>query len=236
MGKIVRLCFLFLALGIAAENAQAQSILDLAQRYNLALKAFELRKSRSSLESVLRKGTLLSDKYEELEKLSDADYLRFEKKMRGFDVNREEILFVEPDRMFFLRLAKKIGTTADRSFFRLLIEIKPNNVWASYIEQQTDYSGCTIYGNGKLTKLYGKAQRFKRTYPWAYTSYVNDEISSILEAFDGHICACGSRDLVIKEFSLFVKTFPKDKKTPAIRKILDDLKVGKQFEFDCHSG
>ena len=210
--------------------------MDLAHRYNLALKAIELRKSRSSLESVLRKGTLLSDKYDELEKLSETDYLRFKKKMRGFDVNREEIIFVEPDRMFFLRLANKIGTTADRSFFRLSAEIKPSNVWASYIEQQTDYSGCTIYGNGKLTKLYGRALRFKRTYPRAYTSYVNDEINSILEEFGESLCACGSRDLVIKEFSLFVKTFPQDKKTPAIRKILDDLKAGKKFRFDCHSG
>lgn len=236
MGKIVRMSFLFLALCIAAEYAQAQSIMDLAQRYNLALKAFELRKSRSSLESVLRKGTLLSDKYEELEKLSETDYLRFKKKMRGFDVNREEIIFVEPDRMFFLKLARTIGTTVDTSFFRLLVEIKPNNVWASYIEQQTDYSGCTIYGNGKLTKLYGKALRFKRIYPLAYTTYVNDEIDSILEEFGESICACGSRDLVIKEFSLFVKTFPKDKKIPAIRRILEDLKAGKKFRFDCHSG
>ena len=210
--------------------------MDLAHRYNLALKAIELRKSRSSLESVLRKGTLLSDKYDELEKLSETDYLRFKKKMRGFDVNREEIIFVEPDRMFFLRLAKKIGTSADTNFFRLWAEIKPHNVWASYIDQQTDYSGCTIYGNGQLTKLYGKALRFKRAYPRAYTSYLDDEINSILEAFDGNICACGSRDLVIREFSLFIKTFPKDAKTPTIRNFLDDLKAGKKFRFDCHSG
>ncbi len=179
---------------------------------------------------------MLFDKYDELEKLSDTDYLGFSRKMRGFDVNREEIIFVEPDGMFFLRLAKKLGTNADTDFFRLLVEIKPHNVWASYIEQQTDYSGCTIYGNGKLTKLYGKAMRFKQVYPKAYSNYLKDEIDSILEKFAGNICACGSRDQVIKEFSMFVETYPKDKNTSTIQLVLNDLRKNKEFRFNCQSG
>lgn len=210
--------------------------MKLASQYRLALDEYESRKSRSTLESVFHKGTLMSDKYEELESLSERDYEELKQIMRGFDVNREEIVFVEPDTRFFLRLATRFGSAADRSFFRLLVEIKPNNVWASYFEQQTDYSGCTIYGNGKLTSLYGKATSFMHEYPKAYSNFIVAEIDGILENFDENICSCGGRSQVIREFSLFVRTFPNDSNTPKIRNVLTKLRGRKDFRFNCKSG
>jgi len=188
------------------------------------------------VESVVRKGKTVSEKLEEIEALSEADYALLEKKMRGFVVNRDEILFIEPDSKFFARLAETRGTKADMAFFALMPQIKPRNVWAAYIEQQTDVSGCTIYGNGALTGLYGKALQFKRAYPKAYASDINKEIAEILSEFTDGTCACGTRAGVEKEFRAFIKTFPKDKNTPAIKKRLANLKGNKDFRFNCESG
>ena len=94
---------------------------------------------------------------------------------------------------------------------------------------QTDVSGCTIYGNGVLTTLYGKALQFKKTYPKAYIKDVNEEIDKILEEFIEGTCACGNRNSVLKEFRLFIKTFPNDKNTPRIKKRLTKLAKDKDF-------
>jgi len=237
--KITFAVILFVTfLGTAASPAHSQnkSILQLADEYSLALRKYERQKSRTSVESVVRKGKAVGGKLEEIESLSAADYSLLEKKMRGFMVNREEILFIEPDLKFFARLAKTRGTKTDAAFFAVMREIKPENVWTAYIEQQTDVTGCTIYGNGALTRLYGKARQFKRAYPKAYVDDINEEIDEILTEFTGGTCACGGRAGVEKEFRAFIKTFPKDKNTPAIKKRLANLKKNKDFRFNCQSG
>lgn len=121
-------------------------------------------------------------------------------------------------------------------FFSLLNEIKPDSVWAAYIEQQTDFTGCTIYGNGMLTRLYGKALKYKKAYPKVFTKHIDDEISEILQAFSESSCACGSTNGVQKEFRLFIKSFPRDKNTPDIRKNLKDIIKRGDFRFNCKSG
>jgi hypothetical protein len=226
----------FSAIAVAPARSQNKSILQLADEYSLALKKYERQKSRASVESVVRKGKAVGEKLYDMESLSDADYALLEKKMRGFVVNREEILYINPDLKFFERLAKLRGTQADASFFALMRQIRPNDVWAAYIEQQTDVTGCGIYGNGALTRLYGKALQFKKTYPKAYVSDINKEISEILEELNEGTCACGTRAGVEKEFRAFIKAFPNDKNTPAIKKRLANLKKNKDFRFNCQSG
>ena len=156
--------------------------------------------------------------------------------MKGFVVNREEILFIKPDLKFFAQLSKTRGTKTDTAFFALTREIRPDNVWAAYYEQQTDVTGCTIYGSGALTSLYGKALRFKKTYPQAYVEDIDEEINEILRQFTDNLCACGGRDTVLKEFRLFIRTFPKDKNTPGIKKNLTKLQKRKDAGFNCQSG
>ncbi len=123
------------------------------------------------------------------------------------------------------------------AFFNFLGALKPDSVWSAYIEQQTDYSGCTIYGNGKLTALYGKAKQFRKQFPVAYASDVNEAINDIKETFTSDTCACRDSLSVIKEFELFINAFPKDAITPAVRKRLAEVK-GKRttFRFQCISG
>jgi hypothetical protein len=224
--------------GLSAADAysQTKTILALANDYSIALSNYQKQTGRSSIESLLRKGMLVDQQVSEIENLSVADYSSLEKMMKGFVVNREEILFVKPDLKFFAALAKVRGTNADIAYFSLMRQFRPEYVWAAYIEQQTDYSGCTIYGNGVLTKLYGQALDFKKNYPKAYNAEVNEEIDGILERFDEKGCACGSRTGVLREFRLFIRTFPNDKHTPKIRKALAKIERSKGFRFNCESG
>lgn len=216
--------------------SQDKSILNLADEYSLALKNYQAQKARSSVESVIQKGKAVAANLVEMENLSDADYSSLEKKMKGFVINRTEIVFVEPDLKFFATLSKTHGTKADIAYFTLMRQIIPDNVWAAYIKPQTDYSGCTIYGNGVLTSLYGKALQFKKTYPTSYTEDIDEEITDILSALTQSTCACGSRASVEKEFRLFIQTFPKDKNTPSIKERLANLRKNKDFRFKCVSG
>lgn len=233
----------FCVFAVSAVYGQNISIIALADEYSQAIRKFEKRKTRGNIESVYRKGQALTDsldpakRLDELEALSEADYAAVEKKMKGFVVNRNEIVFINPDVVFFKKLSKRLGTKADIAFFNLLGALKPDSVWAAYIEQQTDYSGCTIYGSGKLTALYGKAKLFKKQFPAAYASDVRREINDIKENFIMNTCACGERIGVIKEFQLFIDAFPKDEITPAVKKRLAEIKKNKSpFRFDCHSG
>lgn len=216
--------------------SQTKSILNLADEYSQALSNYQKQTSRSSVENVIRKGKLVAEKLDEMEGLSESDYALLEKKMKGFTVNRDEILFINLDSKFFAALSKTHGTPADNAFFSLMRQIRPENVWAAYLEPQTDYSGCTIYGNGLLTRLYGKALYFKKSYPKSYVSDINEEIDKILEEFPEAGCACGNRESVLREYRLFIKTFPTDKNTPTIRKRLAKIEKSKEFRFNCQSG
>lgn len=221
---------------VSSAKSQKKAILRLADNYSSALKNFQAGKSRASLENVLQKGEAVGEKLDDLENLSETDYRRLEKKMKGFLVNRTELVFIEPDLKFFSNLAAKRGTKADVAFFRLMREFKPDNVWASYIEQQTDITGCTKYGNGLMTSLYAKALQFKRNYPQSYASEINEEIDGIFSRFSDIVCACGDRNSVLKEFRLFIKTFPKDKNTRAVKKNLTTLVKSKDARFYCKTG
>lgn len=236
--KIFSITVLILLVGLTAATAHSQtkSILILADQYSLALSQYQNQTSRSSVESVIRKGKIVGERLDEMEALSDSDYSLLEKKMNGFTVNRDEILFIKPDLKFFAELSKTRGTPSDIAFFSLMRQIRPENVWAAYIAPQTDYSGCTIYGNGLLTRLYGKAKYFKKSYPKAYVSDINEEIDKILEEFPESGCACGNRESVLREYRLFIKTFPTDKNTQVIRKRLTTIERSKGFRFNCQSG
>ncbi|HEX8367060.1 MAG TPA: hypothetical protein VF604_00700 [Pyrinomonadaceae bacterium] len=238
--KVALVAGLFLIFCGAAASpvySQNKTILQLADEYSRTLGNFQARKSRMSIESLMRKGKAVAERLDELESLSEAEYALLEKKMKGFVVNREEVLVIEPDLEFFARLSGTRGTRADTAFFTVMREIKPDNVFRAYIEMQTDVTGCTNYGDGVLTSLYGKALQFKRAYPNAYAGEIDEEINEIPEEFiTDDICACGEREKVFREFRLFIRTFPKDKNTPEIKKNLATLQKRKDAGFNCRSG
>lgn len=240
MNLKIALVFLFITFCAAAASpvfAQDKIVLQLAEEYSRTLKNYQAQKSRISLESVLRKGKAVAERLDEVESLSDAEYAVLEKKMKGFVVSREEVIFVRPDLKFFAQLSERWGTKTDAAFFILMRVIRPDNVFPVYTERQTDVSGCTIYGISALTVLYGKALQFKKTNPQAYTPDIDEEINEILDEFTGEsVCACGDSASVRREFRLFIKSFPKDKNTSIVRKRLANLEKNKANRFNCQSG
>ncbi|HEX8251486.1 MAG TPA: hypothetical protein VF599_25150 [Pyrinomonadaceae bacterium] len=238
--KIARLAGLFItfcAFAASPVYSQNKSVLRLADEYALVLRKYQAQKSRQPVENVLRKGKAVAEKLDELESLSDAEYALLEKKMKGFVVNRDEVLYIKPDLKFFAQLAQTRGTEADAAFFAVMREIRPENVWTAYYDAQTDVSGCTIYGKGVLSGLYGKTLQFKRAFPKAYASEIDEEIDEILDKFtaDG-VCSCGASGGVRREFRLFIKSFPKDKNTSIVRKRLANLEKNKANRFNCQTG
>lgn len=217
--------------------SQNKSVLKLAEQYSQALKKFQNQKGRTSLEGLLRKGNAVGEKLDEMESLSERDFSVLEKKMKGFVINREETIFVKPDNVFFGKLAARRGTPADAAFFKLSRKYKPNNVWSAFIEQQTDYSGCTIYGKGIFTELYAQAKSFQSQYPAAYSGEIREMIDEIKIELTENTCVCGDRNGAAKEFRLFINTFPKDKITPLVKKRLKEIENKKtNLRFACHSG
>jgi hypothetical protein len=104
--------------------AQSNSIVALADRYSFALKKFEKRRMRGNIEAVYRKGQIVAEKLDELENLSETDYASVERKIRGFVINRNEVIFVKPDVVFFKKLSKRLGTKSDIAFFTFLGELQ----------------------------------------------------------------------------------------------------------------
>lgn len=152
-------------------------------------------------------------------------------------MNREEVVFVEPDVDFFKKLAKKYGKAADIAFFDLLKKYKPQSVWPVYMLQQTDVGGCTKYGTGTLTTLYGKVSKFKKKFKTAYQDDVREMMEELENQFTDWSCACGDANSVMKELKLFLSRFPKSPISPAVKKRLSSLKAGKSsFEFHCIGG
>ena len=221
---------------VSAVYSQDKTILKRADEYALALKNYQALKTPTSVVGVIAKGKAVSAMLDEMEKLSDADYAQLEKKMKGYTINRNEIVFVEPDLKFFSTLVKTHGTPADIAYFALKLQIRPENIWAIYNQQQTDVTGCVLYGKGFLTGIYGKALQFKKTYPKDYTEDVDKEIADIANEFRDGTCACSSRATVEQEYNLFIKTFPNDKITPTVKQKLLNLKKNKEFRFNCHPG
>lgn len=215
---------------------QPKTILSLAKMYSTALQQYKNQNKKSSVELVIIKGNRVAGEYDDLEKLTVSEYELLKRRMIGFDINREEVLYIVPDSRYFFNLAKTHGIAADLEYFKLMQRIKPGNVWAAYRQQQTDVTGCTIYGNGSLTQLYGKALRFKHRFPKSFTSNINEAIQDILEEFSEGGCACGSSDSVVKEFDLFIRYYPKDPNTTKIKANLRQIKKQGNFRYNCHSG
>lgn len=234
--RIVVLFSVCSSLLISPTFGQSKQLLILANQYSVALKKYQKQRKPVSIESVYRKGKALSDKWEKLEALDDNEYSRFKRKMKGFLVNRQEVVFVEPDLKFFENQSRRYGLNSDVAYFKLMQRVKPDSVWAAYIEQQTDVTGCTKYGSGLLTRLYGDLLRFKKAYPNKYVADIKNEVDDIIAEFSVSGCSCGSFDGVLKEFRLFIKTYPKDPNTTKIRKNLTQIKTQQDFRPNCHSG
>jgi hypothetical protein len=172
-----------------------------------------------------------------LESLSDRDFQQLQRDLSGAIVNREEIVFVEPDVDYFVQLAASRGDAADRRFFAAFKMTYPESVWPAYIEQQTDYSGCTAFGSGKLVEAYRVWSQFQTDFPNRYASAVRNELDGISHELADSTCACGDLTSIQSELQRFTQMFPRSSIRAKVEERLDALKLGKSdIRVRCISG
>lgn len=161
------------------------------------------------------------------ESLTDNEYRRVQDQLTGVLVNREETLFVEPDPDFFVQLAVGHGDAADGRFFAALKATYPESVWPVYVDQKTDFSGCTRFGSGKLVDTYRVWSDFRRRFPGRYSAAARNETERVIDALTESTCACGETTDVERELALFVRAAPAPRVRAKVEQRLQALRSGR---------
>lgn len=182
-----------------------------AQEYVAALKRLTSRAS-DSVEDVYSRGVRLGEALlsppSALESMPEAEFQALRNELPGLMLNREEVLIAVPEPSYFLDLAKRYGRPVDRAFFALHSRSRPDGVWPVYIQRQTDYGGCTLFGQGKLVDSYRGWRHFRSEFPRAYARFVAQALADIEEQVTQSTCACGDADSVSRELAEFAGAFP----------------------------
>lgn len=212
--------------------------------YRTAIQRAEKDPSHRQLETAfnaiapLRKTLLMADGGGDspLEKLSEQEFNALRRDLVGLHVNREEVVLVEPDGVFFRRLAAR-GDSADRAFFTALSATYPESIWPVYIEQQTDYSGCTRFGSGTLVSTYLTWSTFRTQYPKRYDEASRGYLTNVADELTGSTCACGDRASVERELSEFARRANASELRAQVDGRLADVQSGRaKIRSMCTSG
>lgn len=189
------------------------------------------------------KDALILDDYGEnttqLERLSEDDFNLLRRTLKGIVINRFETLQCDPDSLFFLDLSRRYGTLADVKFFEFYRQTYPDpkSKWPIYMQGQTDLTGCTDFGNGKLVEIFERWRSFKINHPSDYVVPVKEILENVSQALATSTCACGAKETVERELQSFVQRFPEDALTSAISYRLEKLRSGlSDIRFSCISG
>jgi hypothetical protein len=213
--------------------------------YPSALAAVESRAAGSSVEAVFDRAAKVHDAMlaagadgsSALERLTADAFAALQRDLRGLIVNREETLIVQPDADFFVALAGNFGTAVDRQFFSAYKSTYPDSVWPVYVEQQTDYSGCTAFGAARLVTSYRIWSDFRRQQPRAYRAAAEQELGRVVHELALSTCACGDRPAVERELQQFLDAFPGASAAPSVASRLRELKEGRSnIRLHCVSG
>ncbi len=163
--------------------AQTHSVRDVIDAHGVTIAAAESGASRDGVESAfvsvetLRAVLLAHEpggKRSVIETLSEAEFAALEELPSVF-VERVEVLVVRPEPRFFVALAERAGDRADRRFAAALAATYPNAKWPVYIQPQTDYSGCTAFGEGRLLDAYVTWSELLREFPGRYELAATEE-------------------------------------------------------------
>lgn len=94
-----------------------------------------------------------------LESLSDEEFKQLARDLPGTVINREEVVFVEPDPDYFTKLAAARGDGADRAFFSALKATYPELVWPVYaaISAKLSVSACSCPDRSASASLAGRS-------------------------------------------------------------------------------
>ena len=174
---------------------------------------------------------------ESIEHLAPADFARLRSELRRMLINRDEIVFVRPDPRFFAGLAKQYGKADDVAFFAEYEATYPDGVWASYVQQQTDYSGCTDFGSGQLVARYAGWRSYRRRFPRSYVAAAAERLREIEQEVSGATCTCRDRDAFLQELRRFESSFPDSPIQAQVRRRIGDVEHGMPaVRFGCISG
>jgi hypothetical protein len=172
-----------------------------------------------------------------LEALPEKQFQALKQELPGVLVNRDEIVFVEPDLDYFVRLAARSGDNADRAFFAALKSTYPESVWPVYIEQQTDYSGCTRFGSMSLVETYRAWTDFQRRFSGRYVAGAAKEIQRVLQGLTASTCACRDLASVEQELQRFLRDFPASPARATLDRRLQAIRAGgSDIRASCISG
>jgi hypothetical protein len=161
-----------------------------------------------------------------LESLSD-DTFRRVAALPGAIVNREEVLLVEPDPTYYLKLAARRGDAGDRAFFAALKATYPDSVWPVYVDRQTDLGGCTRFGSGALVDTYRRWSAFQRAFPARYVAAARKEIDDVSTQLTESNCACGDAASVQDELQRFLAAFRTSRIGATVDRRLQDVRAGR---------
>ena len=172
-----------------------------------------------------------------LEALPETDFARLEQ-LPGVYVRRIELLVVHPVPRFFSDLAARVGDRADRRFAAALVVTYPDSHWPVYVEPQTDYSGCTAFGDGVLLEIYLAWSSMERDFPGRYESAVARHRDAVAVRTTRSTCACGDAASVVEELERIAAALaPTDPVLPAVRQRLAAIEEGRSnMRFECISG
>jgi hypothetical protein len=174
-----------------------------------------------------------------LEALSDEEYGHLRAELPGIRTSREEVVFVEPDVDYFVAFTAENGADVDQTFFRTLKATRSSAspTWPSYVERQTDYSGCTRFGNGTLVDAYRAWTHFAKQFPGRYTAAVKRYLGDVVSNLTASTCACGSAADVDRELTKFLGEFPAAPERAEVEARLQALRAGKSnIRMSCRSG
>jgi hypothetical protein len=241
------LSVLFTLLPTQIQKGQSASTMpDEVSVYGRALETIRTKKrSDMNVEQLLALGRKAGDALlkpiplggrNALEELSEESFQAVAHKMEGFWVNRQEVLYVEPDASFFLKFARSSGDQASIEFFEAFGKTFEHG-WKIYHEQQTDYSGCIRFGSMSLVNSYAMWSTYRLNHPRRYSGEVQAILKDLEEDLSAGTCACGEKDEVIREFKEFIRAFPRSILAKRLHDRLDQIEAGKSnIRWGCISG
>jgi len=242
--RAVAFALVLLCWGAARAEAQLpDSVQAAVDRYRALIRWAESGSDSGSLERAFAATRSLGQVLQAgpdsslLESLSEKSYRALRHALVGVLVFREEGTFVAPDPDYFLKLAEAHGEVADRAFFKAYKATYPEGVWPVYVEQQTDYSGCTRFGSMSLVQTYGRWFEFRRDFPGRYDFTVREELWAVVRELEESDCACGDRASVESELRRFVESYPNSPERPVVEHRLEMLRSGRlKVREKCISG